>query len=73
MFSSLSGLLAIIGIIAWIWALVDIAKSNRTMGKKVLWFLISTFIPFGAIVYLVAFRQPKEEDSITIQTPPAQR
>lgn len=47
-------ILLIIGLVIWIWALVDCLKSNLSDGDKIIWILIIVlFHIFGAIVFLI--------------------
>lgn len=44
----------LVGFIGWIMALISIfSNSNLSPGKKVLWALIATFVPFGWLLYFL--------------------
>lgn len=50
-----SGLFALIVLIADIWAIISIFQSAATTGKKVLWVVFILILPvFGFVVWLLA-------------------
>lgn len=55
------GLLGLLCVILWIWALVDIVNSRfREDITKIVWVLIVIFIPFiGTILYFLIGRQQR--------------
>ncbi len=55
------GLLGILCLILWIWALVDIIQSRfREESTKVIWCLLVIFLPFiGTILYYVIGREQR--------------
>ncbi|HEX4792727.1 MAG TPA: PLD nuclease N-terminal domain-containing protein [Humisphaera sp.] len=53
--------LALIGSIFWIWALVDCLSSPMPTGEKVMWFFVIVFLHFiGALVYVAVARVPHQ-------------
>ena len=57
---SFGAIMGVLGIILWIWAVVEIFKSTKTAGKKFLWLLVVTFIPFGAILFFLLGREKEQ-------------
>ncbi|MFP4118507.1 MAG: PspC domain-containing protein [Candidatus Woesearchaeota archaeon] len=56
-------LLLIVGLIIWIWALVDALSSNLPDGDKIIWTIIIIFFHiFGAIIYLVVAKSGAVKD-----------
>lgn len=55
------GLLGLLCVILWIWALVDIIQSRfREESTKVIWCLLVIFLPFiGTILYYVIGREQR--------------
>jgi hypothetical protein len=55
------GLLGLLCLILWIWALVDIIQSRfREESTKVIWCLLVIFLPFiGTILYYVIGREQR--------------
>ncbi|OHA92340.1 MAG: hypothetical protein A3J09_02610 [Candidatus Zambryskibacteria bacterium RIFCSPLOWO2_02_FULL_51_21] len=51
-------LVGVLGLILFIWALVDILRSRKTAGMKILWVLICLIFPFlGVVIYLLFGRK----------------
>jgi hypothetical protein len=49
------GIWGIIILVAVVWAIVNIAQSNATAGKKTLWIVLVVLLPvIGFIIWLVA-------------------
>lgn len=49
-------------LIAWllsIWAIIDIVKSRFSDTQKLMWVIISIFVPYGAIIYFFVGRKQK--------------
>jgi hypothetical protein len=55
------GLLGLLCLILWIWALVDIIQSRfREESTKIIWCLLVIFLPFiGTILYYVIGREQR--------------
>lgn len=55
------GLLGLLCLVLWIWALVDIINSRfREDNTKIIWCLLVIFLPFiGTILYFVIGREQK--------------
>jgi len=54
------GILLSLCMVYWVWALVDILKSDNTNFKqfagdngKIIWLLLILLVPFGALVYSI--------------------
>ncbi len=51
----LAGLIYVVGLILWVWAITETIKSNETDGAKIAWILVLIFIPvLGLLVWLFA-------------------
>lgn len=47
-------ILLVIWAIVWIWAFLKVLQSHHSMGYKILWLAVITFLPvIGLIVYLL--------------------
>ncbi|MBL4655436.1 MAG: PLDc_N domain-containing protein [Bacteroidia bacterium] len=47
-------------IIFWIWALIDILRSNFKDGSaKLVWLLVTVFVPLGFILYFIIGRKQR--------------
>jgi uncharacterized membrane protein YhaH (DUF805 family) len=55
------GLLGLLCIVLWIWALVDVINSRfREDSTKIIWCLLIIFLPFiGTILYFIIGREQK--------------
>ncbi len=53
--SSVYGLLSLLHLILWIIAVVDIVKSSRGLGSKILWILVVLLLPLAGLIlyYLI--------------------
>ncbi|HMN40862.1 MAG TPA: PLDc N-terminal domain-containing protein [Phycisphaerales bacterium] len=50
-------LLGLLHLIVWIWAIVDILKSGKSVGEKLLWILVVLLLPLiGLILYILIGR-----------------
>jgi hypothetical protein len=50
-------LLGLLHLIIWIWAIVDILKSGKSSGEKLLWILVVFLLPLlGLILYILLGR-----------------
>ncbi len=58
------GIVAIAGLVLWLYALVDILRSEfKIPSNKIIWLLMLMFIPFlGMIFYFVFGQKQKEEE-----------
>lgn len=55
--SSSYSLLGLLHLIVWIWAIIDILKSGKSTGEKLLWILVVLLLPLiGLIIYLLMGR-----------------
>ena len=52
-------ILGIISIVAFIWALLDILKSDKETSWKILWVIVCLFGILGVIIYLLVGRKGK--------------
>ena len=44
-------------LIVWIWAIIDILKSGKSAGEKLLWILVVLLLPvIGLIIYVLMGR-----------------
>jgi hypothetical protein len=59
MFSAFHGIVAILCLILWIWALVDCLQNSSLQGtEKLIWVIVIIFVPFlGSILYLLIGRK----------------
>lgn len=48
-----------------LFTIVDVMKSDYTIGRKALWVAVSLFIPFGAIIYFIVGVDHKEDDALS--------
>lgn len=55
----------VIHIALFLFAIVDVMKSDHTIGMKALWVAVSLFIPFGAIIYFIVGVDHKEDDALS--------
>ena len=52
------GILGLINLVLWLWALIDVIKRQFTKSSsKVIWILVIIFIPFGPLIYLIFGRK----------------
>lgn len=53
--NSVYGLLSLLHLILWIIAVVDIVKSSRGLGSKILWILVVLLLPLAGLIlyYLI--------------------
>jgi hypothetical protein len=53
--NSVYGLLSLLHLILWIIAVVDIVKSSRGIGSKILWILVVLLLPLAGLIlyYLI--------------------
>lgn len=50
-------LLGLLHLIVWIWAIIDILKSGKSAGEKLLWILVVLLLPvIGLIIYVLMGR-----------------
>jgi len=55
------GLLYLIGLAIWIWALIETIKSGESDGTKIAWVLVLIFVPvIGLIIWLIAGPRAKK-------------
>ena len=53
-----TSLLSLLALILWIWALIDVIKSNLDSTAKIIWVLVIIFLPLlGSILYLLIGRK----------------
>lgn len=53
----LFGILGLVHLALWIWALIDILGSSMTAGNKILWLLVVLLLPvIGLIIYFLIGR-----------------
>ncbi|HEY3403124.1 MAG TPA: PLD nuclease N-terminal domain-containing protein [Ohtaekwangia sp.] len=51
-------LLSLIALVLWIWALIDVIKSNLDGTTKIIWVLVIIVLPLlGSILYLLIGRK----------------
>ena len=61
---AVGGLIYLVGIVLWIWAIVETIKSGETDGAKIAWILILIFIPvLGFLIWLFAGPRKRIEPS----------
>ena len=58
-------LILLIPAVIWLWAIIDLLRSDFTNGiNKIVWAIVIIFIPFlGAILYLILGRSQKIKSS----------
>lgn len=57
----IAGLLYLVGLLIWVWAIVQTIKSNESDGAKVAWILVLIFVPvLGLIIWLFAGPRAKK-------------
>ena len=53
-------LIWVISFVLWIWALIDVLRSNFRDNGKIIWILVILFVPvIGSILYLLIGRKQK--------------
>jgi len=55
------GLVYLIGLLIWIWAIIETIRSGETDGAKIAWILVLIFIPvLGLLIWLFAGPRAKK-------------